>query len=149
MSIFCRPSSPDTQTPSLTHSLTKADILVIPDSASLWTVAHHAPLSMGFSRQEYWSGLPCLSPGDLPNPRVKPASLVSPVLTSRFFITSATWEALPQRSVIFNFFSVFEWLTIFFSGCQKIVNLHCCLLDCFIPLSVVLAFISGLNFTWN
>ena len=39
-----------------------------------WTVAHQAPLSMGFSRQEYWSGLPCPSPGDLPNPGIKPKS---------------------------------------------------------------------------
>ena len=40
----------------------------------LWTVACHAPLSVGFSRQEYWSGLPFLSPGDLPDPGIKPAS---------------------------------------------------------------------------
>ena len=39
-----------------------------------WTVAHQAPLSMGFSRQEYWSGLPCPSPGDLPGPGIKPRS---------------------------------------------------------------------------
>ena len=39
-----------------------------------WTVAHQAPLSMGFSRQEYWSGLPCSSPGDLPNPGIEPGS---------------------------------------------------------------------------
>ena len=39
-----------------------------------WTVAHQAPLSMGFSRQEYWSGLPCPSPGDLPNQGIKPGS---------------------------------------------------------------------------
>ena len=42
--------------------------------AVLWTVAHKAPLSMGFSRQEYWSGLPCLSPGDFPNPGTEPRS---------------------------------------------------------------------------
>jgi len=42
---------------------------------SLWTVAHQAPLSMGFSRQEYWSGLPCPPPGGLPNPGIEPASL--------------------------------------------------------------------------
>jgi len=40
-----------------------------------WTVAHQAPLSMGFSRQEYWSGLPFLSLGDLPNPGIEPGSL--------------------------------------------------------------------------
>ena len=39
-----------------------------------WTVAHQAPLSMGFSRQEYWSGLPFPSPGDLPDPGIKPGS---------------------------------------------------------------------------
>ena len=43
--------------------------------ATPWTVAHKAPLSMGFSRQEYWSGLPFPSPGDLPNAGVKPESL--------------------------------------------------------------------------
>ena len=42
--------------------------------ATLWTVAHQAPLSMGFSRQEYWSGLPFPSPGDLPNPGIEPGS---------------------------------------------------------------------------
>ena len=42
------------------------------DSANLWTIACQAPLSTGFSRQEYWSGLPCLPPGDLPNPGIEP-----------------------------------------------------------------------------
>ena len=42
--------------------------------ATPWTVAHQAPLSMGFSRQEYWSGLPFPSPGDLPNPGIEPGS---------------------------------------------------------------------------
>ena len=41
---------------------------------TLWTVAHQAPLSMGFSRQEYWSGLPFPSPGDLPDPGIEPGS---------------------------------------------------------------------------
>ena len=45
---------------------------VVSDSASPWTVAHQAPLSMGFSRQEYWSGLPCPPLGDLPNPEIEP-----------------------------------------------------------------------------
>ena len=45
-------------------------------SATLWTVAHQAPLSMGFSRQEYWSGLPCPPPGDLPDPGIEPESLL-------------------------------------------------------------------------
>jgi len=44
---------------------------------TLWTVAPQAPLSRGFSRQEYWSGLPCPSPEDLPDPRIEPVTLVS------------------------------------------------------------------------
>ena len=60
--------------------------------AILWTVAHQAPLSRGFSRQEYWSGLPCPPPGNLPNPGIEPTSLTSPALAGRFFTTSATWE---------------------------------------------------------
>ena len=59
----------------------------------LWTVACQASLSMGFSRLEYWSGLPDPSPGDLPNPGIKPASLISPALAGGFFITNVTWEA--------------------------------------------------------
>ena len=47
-------------------------------SVTAWTVAHQAPLSMGFSRQEYWSGLSFFSPGNLPDPRIKPTSLKSP-----------------------------------------------------------------------
>ena len=43
-----------------------------------WTIACQAPLSMGFSRQEYWRRLPCPPPGDLPDPGVKPGSLISP-----------------------------------------------------------------------
>ena len=50
-----------------------------------WTVAHQAPLSMGFSRQEYWCGLPCSPPGDLPHPRIEPVPLVSPALAGGFF----------------------------------------------------------------
>ena len=42
--------------------------------AALWNLTHQAPLSMRFSRQEYWSGLPCPSPGHLPNPRIEPRS---------------------------------------------------------------------------
>ena len=58
-----------------------------------WTVAHQAPLSMGFSRQECWSGLPCPPPGDLPDPGIEPVSLMSPALAGGSFTTSATWEA--------------------------------------------------------
>ena len=57
----------------------------VPLVATPWTVAHQAPLSMGFSRQEYRSGLPFLSPGDFPDPGVEP---VSPALTGRFFMAA-------------------------------------------------------------
>ena len=61
--------------------------------ATPWTVARQAPLSMGFSRQEYWRGLPCPPPGDLPDPGTEPRSLMSPALAGRFFTTNTTWEA--------------------------------------------------------
>ena len=61
--------------------------------AILCMVALQAPLSMGFSRQEYWSGLPFPFPGNLPNPGIEPAFLMSPALACEFFVTSATWEA--------------------------------------------------------
>ena len=52
--------------------------------ATPWTVAHQAPLSMNFSRQEYWSGLPFPSPGDLPDSGIEPMSAVSPALAGGF-----------------------------------------------------------------
>ena len=55
------------------------------NSATPWTVAHQAPLSMGFSRQEYWSGLPFPPPGDFPDPGIKSTSPVSPALAGGFF----------------------------------------------------------------
>ena len=61
--------------------------------ATPWTAAHQAPLSVGFSRREYWSGSPCPPLGDLPDPEIKPESLMFTALAGRFFTTSATWEA--------------------------------------------------------
>ena len=55
-------------------------------------IAHQVPLSMEFSRQEYWSGLPFPTPGNLPHPGTKPTSLASPVLAGRFFTTGTTWD---------------------------------------------------------
>ena len=52
---------------------------------TLWTVAHQDPLSIGFSREEYQSGLPFPSPGDLPNPGIELMSLTSPALVGGFF----------------------------------------------------------------
>ena len=61
--------------------------------ATLWTVAHQGPLSLEFSRQEYWRGLPFHSPGDLPDPGMEPKSLTlpSPALAGGFFTNSTTW----------------------------------------------------------
>ena len=67
---------------------------------TLWTVACQAPLSMGFSRQEYWSGLPFPPPGDFPNPGIESVSLMSPALAGRFFTTGATWGAEDYTWVI-------------------------------------------------
>ena len=58
-----------------------------------FAIAYQAPLPMGLPRQEYWSGLPCPPPGDLPNPETESTSQMSPPLAGKFFTTSATWEA--------------------------------------------------------
>ena len=62
--------------------------------ATPWTAAHQASPPMGFSRQEYWSGLAFPSPRDLPDPGIKPTSLMPPALAGRFFTTSTTWEVI-------------------------------------------------------
>ena len=67
------------------HKLSHVQLFATP-----WTIAHQAPLSMGFPRQEYWSRLLFPTPGDLPNPGIEPQSLVSPVLAGRFFTIRAT-----------------------------------------------------------
>ena len=60
-----------------------------PKLGTLWTAAYHAPLSLKFSRQEYWNGLPFVSPGILPNPVIEPMSPLSPALAGRFFATES------------------------------------------------------------
>ena len=57
---------------------------------SLWTITHQASLTMGFSRREYWYGLPHPPPGDLPNPGFKLRSLMSPALAGEFFTSGTT-----------------------------------------------------------
>ena len=64
------------------HLLSRVWLFVTP-----WTIALQAPLSMGFSRQEYWSGLPFPNLGDLPHPGIQPVSLVSSALAGMFFTT--------------------------------------------------------------
>ena len=75
--------------------------------ATPWTVARQAHLSMGFSRQGHWSGLPCPLPGDLPNPEMEPASLTAPALAGRFFTT---------RTISASFSYQLLYLTILWSS---------------------------------
>ena len=78
--------------------------------SNLWTVAHQAPLSMGFSGPE----LPCPLPGDLPNPGIKSASLMSAAFAGRFFTTSTTWENfMEHKQVITDIKTTFPQPSIF------------------------------------
>jgi len=70
------------------QSLSRVQLFATP-----WTIAHQAPLSMGFSRQEYWSGLPFPSAGDLPGPGIEPAS---PALAGGFLTTEPPGKPLDQ-----------------------------------------------------
>ena len=72
------------------------------DSAILQTIAHPAPLSMGFSRQEYWGGLPGSPAGDLPDAGIKPTSRHVSCIAGRFFTMSTTREA--KNSLVFGSF---------------------------------------------
>ena len=67
--------------------------------STLWTVAHQVPLSLGFSRQECWSRLPCPPPGDFPNPGSEQVSLNFSCIAGRFFTTSTTWKASYSRPI--------------------------------------------------
>ena len=89
--------------------------------APLWTAAPWAPLSMAFSRQELWSGLPCPLPEDLPNPGIEPKSLAFPALAGRFFTISTTWEAhyLPWSEVTWKLLSCVQlFVTLWTIACQ-------------------------------
>jgi len=72
---------------------------------------------VGFSRQEYWSGLPCPPPGDLPDPGIKPTSFMSPAFAGRFFTTSAVWEA-PSNS----YYEILMFLTQLFKLLFQILS---------------------------
>ena len=79
-SKFCQQEKTNTRSDLMRPVISRVRLF-----AALWPVAHQAPLSMGFSRQEYWSGLPFPPPGDLPHPGIEPLSLASPALAGRFF----------------------------------------------------------------
>ena len=91
--------------------------------ATLWTVACQAPLFMGFFMQEYWSGLPCPPPRDLPNLRIKPESLMSPVFACRFFTTIATWEAQTiQKIIVKRKKNIYIYIHISLSPCLPFLS---------------------------
>ena len=74
----------------------------ISNPVTTWAVAHQAPQSMGFPRQEQWSGLLVPSPGDLPNAGIELATLISLALASGFFATSPTWEARDDSCIMMH-----------------------------------------------
>ena len=84
-------------------------------SADPWTIAHQAPLSVGFSRQEYWSGWPCLPPGDLPNPGTELASLKSPALAGGFVFKHHCHLGIPS--------SLYDFLTVAVTSDDKLADL--------------------------
>ena len=69
--------------------------------ATLWTIAHQAPLSMKYSRQEYQSGLPCPPTGDLSHPGIEPVSFMSPALAGEFLTTSATIRKGNKKTILY------------------------------------------------
>ena len=102
-----------------------------------WTVACQAPLSMGFSRQEYRSELPCPPTGDLPDLGIKSTSLMSPVLVGGFFTTTGTWEALMDKiaSCIFKKYLFIWLLRIFLASCGSFIAMNGLSLDVAVGLS--------------
>ena len=88
--------------------------------ATPWTVACQASLSMGFSRQGYWSGVPIPSPGNIPDPGIKSVCLMSPSLAGGFFTTRATWDT-EIRVINFSYFQgyILYLDTVFYTSKKK------------------------------
>ena len=98
-------------------------ISIMSNSVTVWTVAHQAPLSVGFSRQEYWIGLPCPPSGDLPDPGIRLASLKSPALAGRFFTTSATSSTEINRLHMLSLPKKYRILRTYVMPYDSVVNL--------------------------
>ena len=90
---------------------------VMSDSVISWTAGCQASLSMEFSRQEYWSGLSFLSPGDLPDPGIEPASLAPPALAGGFFTT------VPPGSPLHFLWLLTKWAHLKDLLCERFRNL--------------------------
>ena len=112
---------------------------VMSDSVTSWTAAHQAPLSMGFSRQEYWNGLPFPSPGDLPNPGIKPWSPAlqvdswpsEPVGKPKYVYSfNQIWKSFGhyflKHFLSSSLFSPLETLTTWMVGCLMLSHTHWC-----------------------
>ena len=84
----CKKKKKKTNSGCVLNRFIHARLFVMP-----WAIVRQVPLSLGFSSQEYWSGLPRTPPGDLPYPGIKSASLMSPALAGGFPTTNTTWEA--------------------------------------------------------
>ena len=118
--------------------------------ATPWPIAHQAPLSMGFSRQEYWSGLPFPSPGDLHNPGIKSTSPASPALTGRFFTTEPPGKPKAYESSL-NHWTTREFprlnVVVFFNGLSICIYKRLTLLFFFIgtDLFIFLLFFSFIS----
>ena len=95
--------------------------------ATLRTVAHQAPPSMGFSRQEYWSGLPFPSPGDLPDPGIEPRSPALQADTSNLWATREAWKALPNwwYSYYLVFIYHFTFYSLMLDGYVELMQMSC------------------------
>ena len=102
-----------------------------------WTTARQVPLPMGFSRQDYWRGLPFPPPGDPPNPGIKPVSPVSPALADKFFTTSATWEALGPDGLDSNPTHESDWPSL-------CLSFNICYIE-----KIILPILQGCGNDWN
>ena len=96
-----------------TYTAAAKSLQSCPTFCDLWSIAHQVPLSVGLSRQEYWSGLPCPPPEDLPNPGTEPASLKSPALAGRFFtnISMYMFSHCGSLKIIMNIIKISLLLT--------------------------------------
>ena len=92
-------------------------------SATLRTVTHQASLSVGFSRQQYWTGLPRPPPGCLPDPGVEPASLTAPAMAGRFFTTRATFAIKRIRGRRHTSEGILDERLMFTHGASVLVHL--------------------------
>ena len=116
----------------------------------LGTVALWALLSMGFSKQECWSGLPCPSPGALPNPGIEPVSLKNPALAEGLFIISATWEApvLVYYFPIAALTNCHQFIGFSFSSVAQLCLTLCNPIDCSLQGSSVCGILQARILEW-